>query len=97
MSLVLLVEQWDDRYKSRRCVDGSKHSEKIGKEEYASPRVALEIIMITPSTKDNDDYDMATRNITGMYLHKKNDDYVIMLLIGILEELIGGSKTLSKI
>ena len=61
---------------------------EIIKEDAESPTFVLERIIIASAIEAREERDVATVKIPGAYLHTDNEEYVIMLLRGRLEELM---------
>ena len=50
--------------------------------------MALEIIVITPAIEAREERDVSTIDINVLYLHIENNEYLILVLIGRLTELM---------
>ena len=87
-SLMFFGEKRYDRFKVRGIPGGKKQRDKISKEDATSLIVALESIMIMSFIDTHRQHDVATIRIPGAYLHTDNDEYNIMILRVILEELV---------
>jgi hypothetical protein len=74
--------------KARSCVNGSVQREHIAKEEAAAPTVGHDSVFITLNIDAKESRKVETIDIPGAILHADNEDYVIMIMVGTLSELM---------
>jgi hypothetical protein len=67
-SLNFLVEKRDGRIKARDCSNGSTQREYINKEDYASPTVATESILLTAEIEAEEGRDVRSADIPNAFV-----------------------------
>ncbi len=89
-SLMNIVEKRDGRVQACAYANGSKEQRQPGykKEDGASPTVATDSIMITATINAQEQRNVATIDIPGVFLNTYNDKETFMLLKGRLAELM---------
>ena len=74
--------------KGREFLDGRKQKETIEKEDAVPLTVVTESVLITVELDKHKDWELATFDISGAYLHAETDADIIMFLEGALGEII---------
>ncbi len=89
-SLMNIVKKHNGRVCAQAVADGSKERTQPGymKEDRASPTVATNSIMITAAINAHEQWNVATIDILGAFLHAYNDKETFMLLKGRLAKLM---------
>jgi hypothetical protein len=74
--------------KAHSCAYGSVQQDHVVKEEAALPAIALESLFLTTTIDAQENRDIVTIDIPGVFLHATNQDYVIMQMNSTLAELM---------
>ena len=80
--ITVIKEKRSGVLKGRSSVDGRLQRAYISKEEAASPKTALESLLITLLIDAWEGRDVATADVVGAYLNAYIEDFVIVKLVG---------------
>lgn len=86
--LTMVTEKRDGRLNGRAVIDGRKQRRYIRKEDVASPTVELESLVLSLLIDAQENRDVATANLAGVYLLADTKDHVIVKLTGESVEII---------
>ena len=87
-SLMFLTKKCDGTIKARASAIGHKQRKYMSKDEIAALIIMLESIFITATLKAKQGRDVAVMDLHGAFLHRKNEDDVIVTMTGRLAELM---------
>ena len=87
--VTLIKEKQHGRVKVRACIDGSKHHPYITKEGSTSPILSTKELVTTLVIDAHKNRDIITTNILGAYLNTFMNNFVIIILVGNMVNLMG--------
>ena len=82
ITINLIIEKRDGRLKARTRADGYKQRPYITKERSSSPMVSTEALSITLTIDAQENREVATYDVAGVYLNTDMDDFTTLKLEG---------------
>ncbi len=86
--LIFLKEKQNGDIMAQSCANRSVQQDPVAKEEVASPTIAMESVFMTSTINTRESREVVTIDISGAFIHATNEDYVILQMNRMLEELM---------
>jgi hypothetical protein len=87
-ALSVIKEKRDGSIKGHTCADGSKQHGKYSKAETGSPTIANDALFLSIMIDASQNWDVATADIVGAYLHALMKDFITMRFVGWAVDLL---------